>query len=35
LVLDWIKCYADVETSLPKLIEELGEIQATAKDLVE
>jgi len=26
MVLDWIKCYADVETTLPKLIEELGEI---------
>ena len=28
LVIDWIKCYADVETALPKLIEELGELKA-------
>lgn len=35
MVLDWIKCYADVEKTLPKLIEELEEISANAKDLVE
>ena len=32
MVLDWIKCYADVETSLPKLIEDLGELKAQALD---
>lgn len=34
-VADWIKCYADVETQLPKMTQDLEEIQANAQETLQ